>query len=195
MAFLLALVPLALPWGLVCFGGLAVIFFFFFHLGVFMRWSSTHGKLASGFWFLAQRSGHCSWQCPFLLAWMSPWHRVGVCPSLPFRIVYLSLRFLLLSAGSFRSPEFLRFSRSFLWCGSPVQFVTLTGVSFWLFRAWLGLGGAPPDIRRACFSFLNALFVLASASTRRFGYSMLCFSVALLPGAGVGCPLLSSRAL
>ena len=35
----------------------------------------------------------------------------------------------------------------------------------------------------------------ASASTRRFGYSMLCFSVALLPGAGVDCPLLSSRAL
>ena len=30
------------------------------------------------------------------------------------------------------------------------------------------------------FSFLNALFVLASASTRRFGYSMLGFSVALL---------------
>ena len=24
-----------------------------FHLGVFMRWSSTHGRLASGFWFLA----------------------------------------------------------------------------------------------------------------------------------------------
>ena len=44
-------------------------------------------------------------------------------------------------------------------------------------------------------SFLNALFVLASASTRRFGYFMLCFSVALFPGAGVGCPLLSSRAL
>ena len=46
-----------------------------------------------------------------------------------------------------------------------------------------------------CFSFLNALFVLASASTRRFGYSVLCLSVALFPGAGVGCPLLSSRAL
>ena len=45
------------------------------------------------------------------------------------------------------------------------------------------------------FSFLNALFVLASASTRRFGYSMLGFSVALLPGAGVGCPLLLSRSL
>ena len=47
---LLALLPLALPWVLVCFGGLAVIlftweFFFFF----FMRWSSTHGGLASGF--------------------------------------------------------------------------------------------------------------------------------------------------
>ena len=39
----------------------------------------------------------------------------------------------------------------------------------------LGLGGAPPAIRRTCFSFLTALFVLASASTRRFGYSMLCF--------------------
>ena len=45
------------------------------------------------------------------------------------------------------------------------------------------------------FLFLNALFVLASASTRCFGYSMLCLSVALFLGAGVGCPLLSSQAL
>ena len=44
-------------------------------------------------------------------------------------------------------------------------------------------------------SFLNALFILASASTRRIGFSMLCFSAALFPGAGVGCPLLSPRAL
>ena len=80
----------------------------------------------------------------------------------------------------------------FLWYWGPVQFVNLPGVSLWFFRAWLGLGGAPPDVQRA-FSFLNALFVLASASTRRFGYSMLGFSVALLPGAGVGCLLLSSR--
>ena len=48
------------------------------------------------------------------------------------------------------------------------------------------------DVR---FSFLNALFILASASTRCFGYSMLCLSVALFQRAGVGCPLLSSRAL
>ena len=48
----------------------------------------------------------------------------------------------------------------------------------------------------ACvFLVVNALFVLVSASARRFGYSMLCISVALFPGAGVGCPLLSSRAL
>ena len=33
-----------------------------------------------------------------------------------------------------------------------------------------------------CVSFLNALFVLASASTRRFGYSLLCFSVAFVTG-------------
>ena len=32
--------------------------------------------------------------------------------------------------------------------------------------------------------FLIARFVLASASTWRFGYSMFGFSVALLPGAG-----------
>ena len=42
---LLALLPLALPWGLVCFGGLAGDAF---HRGVSMRWSSTHGGLASG---------------------------------------------------------------------------------------------------------------------------------------------------
>ena len=42
---LLALLPLALPWGLVCFGGLAVILF---TGAFFMRWSSTHGGLASG---------------------------------------------------------------------------------------------------------------------------------------------------
>ena len=42
---LLVLLPLALPWGLVCFGGLAVILFTW---AFFMRWSSTHGGLASG---------------------------------------------------------------------------------------------------------------------------------------------------
>ena len=62
-------------------------------------------------------------------------------------------------------------------------------LSVWFFRTWLGLSEAPP------VSFLNALFVLASASSRRFGYSMLCLSVALFPGAGLGCPLLLSLAL
>ena len=42
---LLALLPLALSWGLVCFGSLAGDAF---RLGVSMRWSSTHGGLASG---------------------------------------------------------------------------------------------------------------------------------------------------
>ena len=42
---LLALLPLALPWGWVCFGGLAGATF---HLGVSMRWSSPHGGLTSG---------------------------------------------------------------------------------------------------------------------------------------------------
>ena len=42
---LLALLPLALPWGWVCFGDLACAAY---HLGISMRWSSTHGGLASG---------------------------------------------------------------------------------------------------------------------------------------------------
>ena len=42
---LLALFPLALPWGLVGFGDLAGDAF---HLGVSMCWFSTHGGLASG---------------------------------------------------------------------------------------------------------------------------------------------------
>ena len=39
---LLALLPLALPWGLVCFGGLAVILFTwaFFHALVFHAWGA-----------------------------------------------------------------------------------------------------------------------------------------------------------
>ena len=45
------------------------------------------------------------------------------------------------------------------------------------------------------FLILKALFILASASAGRIGCSMLCLLVALFPGAGVGCPLLSSRAL
>ena len=43
--WVLALLPLALPWGLVCFGSLAVILFTW---AFFMRWSSTHWGLASG---------------------------------------------------------------------------------------------------------------------------------------------------
>ena len=41
--------------------------------------------------------------------------------------------------------------------------------------------------------FLIALFVLASASTRRFGYSMFGFFSGSPSENGVGCPLLSSR--
>ena len=61
----------------------------------------------------------------------------------------------------------------------------------------LGEGGSVELLRTSDVrvSFLNVLFVLASASTRRFGYSMLCFSVTLFPGAGVRCPLLLSLAL
>ena len=46
---LLALLPLALPWGLVCFGGLAVILFAWaFHALVFHAWGLASGS--SGSW-------------------------------------------------------------------------------------------------------------------------------------------------
>ena len=148
-----------------------------FHLGVFMRWSSTHGGFASGssgsqasrYGLLVFVQGasdsmpHSSpegevvasgfWHSGTGAAWMSVWRRVGVCPSLPFTDCISILKVLVLKCGSSRSPEFLRCSRNFLWYGGPVQFVALPGVSLWFFRAWLGLGGAPPDIRRACFLF------------------------------------------
>ena len=69
------------------------------------------------------------------------------------KIATLSLRFLFWSAGSSRSPQFLRYPRNSLWYEGPVQFVTLPGLSLWFFRTWLGLCGAPPDIRREFFYF------------------------------------------
>ena len=47
---------------------------------------------------------------------------------------------------------------------------------------------------KCVFLILKALFILASASAGRIGCSMLCLFVALFPGAGVGCPFLSSWA-
>ena len=45
---LLALLPLALPWGLVCFGGLAVILFAWaFHALVFHAWGLASGSSGS----------------------------------------------------------------------------------------------------------------------------------------------------
>ena len=62
-------------------------------------------------------------------------------------------------------------------------------MSLWFFRTWLGLGGAPPDIRRACFLFdctlrpglgLDLAFWVfhvwfVSGSPSGSGWSVLCF--------------------
>ena len=67
--------------------------------------------------------------------------------------------------------------------------VTLPGVPLWFFRTWLGLGGAPPDIRRTCFLLIARLspglgLALAfwvfhvwvfSGSPSGSGWSVLCF--------------------
>ena len=94
-----------------------------FHLGVFMHWSSMHGGLASGssrsrnsrYGLLVYVQGasdslpHSSpggevvasvrallLATSILLAWMSPWRRVGVCSSLPFTDCISILKVLVL---------------------------------------------------------------------------------------------------
>ena len=66
-------------------------------------------------------------------------------------------------------------------------------MSLWFFRTWLGLGGAPPDIQRACFLSDCTLRPGLGLDLAFLGIPCLVFSVALLSGAGGGCPLLSSR--
>ena len=79
--------------------------------------------------------------------------------------------------------------------GALSSFVTLPGLSLWFFRTCLGLRGAPLDIRSAffCFGMRSSSWLLPRLGD--LGYSMLCLFLALFPGAGVGCPLLSSRVL
>ena len=81
-------------------------------------------------------------------------------------------------------------------CGPGIlsSFVTLPGLSLVL-QNLIGAQWSSTRHTECVFLILKALFVLASASAGRFGYSMLCLLVALFPGAGVGCPLLLSRAL
>ena len=79
--------------------------------------------------------------------------------------------------------------------GALSSFVTLPGLSLWFFRTCLGLRGVPPDIRSEffCFRMRSSSWLLPRLGT--LGYSMLCLFLPLFPGAGVGCPLLSSRVL
>ena len=61
--------------------------------------------------------------------------------------------------------------------------VTLPGVPLWFFRTWLGLGGAPPDIRQVCFLSDCTLKSWPWPRLGVLGIPCLGFSVALLPGA------------
>ena len=82
-----------------------------------------------------------------------------------------------------------------MWSGGPVQFCHPSWVVSLVLQSLIGAQWSSSGHTKCVFLILNALFVLASALAGRFGYSMLCPLVALFPGAGVGCPLLSSRAL
>ena len=103
--------------------------------------------------------------------------------------------FLFRSAGTSRSPELLRCQRNFLWSGGPVQFCHPSWVVSLVLQNLIGAQWSSSGHTKCVFLILDALFILASASAGRFGYSMLCLLVALFPGTGVGCPLLSSRVL
>ena len=82
-------------------------------------------------------------------------------------------------------------------CGPGVMssFVTHSWVLSLVLQNLIGALWSSSGHTTCVFLVMNALFVLASASARRFGYAMLAMSFSgSLPGAGVGCPLLSSRA-
>ena len=98
------------------------------------------------------------------------------------------------SAGTSRSPELLRSSRNILWSGGPVQFCHPSWVVSLVLQNLIGAPWSSSGHTKCVFRILEALFLLASASAGHIGCSMLCLFVALFPGAGVGCPLLSSRA-
>ena len=129
------------------------------------------------------------------MAWMPPRRWVRVCPSLPFKDCNSIFKvFLFWSAGTSCSPEFLRCLRNLLWSGGPVQFCHPSWVVSLVLQNLIGAQWSSSGHTPCVFLFWMHSF-LASVSARRLGYSMLCLSVALFPGAGLGCPLLSSRAL
>ena len=98
------------------------------------------------------------------------------------------------STGTSRSPELLRYLRNFWWSGGPVQFCHPSWVVSLVLQNLIGAPWSSSGHTKCVFLILKALFILASASAGRIRCSMLCLFVALFPGAGVGCPLLSSRA-
>ena len=81
-----------------------------------------------------------------------------------------------------------------MWSGGPVQFCHPSWVVSLVLQNLIGAPWSSSGHTKCVFLILKALFILASALAGRIGCSMLCLFVALFPGAGVGCPLLSSRA-
>ena len=69
--------------------------------------------------------------------------------------------------------------RNFWWSGGPVQFCHPSWVVSLVLQNLVGAQWSSSGHAMCVFLFLNALFILASASARRLGYSMLCLSVAL----------------
>ena len=117
---------------------------------------------------------------------MSPRRRVGFCPSLPFKDCNCPSG----SCSEVPGPHVLlsSYAACVISCGTGV----LSSLS-----PFLGCPSGSSELGWGSVELLRTSDVHFSISecTLRHGYSMLCLSVALFPGAGVGCPLLSSRAL
>ena len=79
--------------------------------------------------------------------------------------------------------------------GGPVQFCHPSWVVALVLQTLIGAQWSSSGHTKCVLLIMKALFIPASASAGRFWYSMLYLLVALFPGAGVECPLLSSRAL
>ena len=113
------------------------------------------------------------------------------CLSLPFSGWFSVLKVLVLKC---RVLPFSWALTLLAWClglrGSCLV-VTLPGVPLWFFRTWLGLGGAPPDIRRACF--LSDCTLQSWPRPRLGVLGIPCLGFRWLSfRERVGCPLLSS---
>ena len=145
--------------------------------------------------FLAKRYGRCSRQHPFPIAGIPLRRRARVCPSLPLKDCNSVLEaFLFWSTGTSRSPKLLRCPRNFLSSGGPFQFCHPSWVVSLVLQNLIGAEWSSSGLMKCVFLIWKRFTSWPLPRLGALGVPCYVFSW-LSPRAGVGCPLLSSRAL